>query len=209
MFLRPRAAAGVCRDFCAVALEHHVAAVCVPPTHVVGAVEGLHGSDVKVVALISHPFGADTPAVKAQACREAIAAGAQEVEVVVDLAAFASGYPGHIREELRRCLAGAREVNAEALVRAVIETGTFDDRHLRLLARAVLAAEVDMLVTSSGLAPEADGLLDIALMREEVGADLLVKAVRGARSQVEVEELLAAGASRVGVPTADALTGGH
>jgi deoxyribose-phosphate aldolase len=206
MLLRPRATGAECRAFCATAQELHVAAVCVAPTHVTDAHEVLRGTDVKLVALISHPFGADRPQIKARACRQALEEGAHEVEIVVDLARFASGDPNHVRDELRRCGQTAREARSEALVRAVIETGAFDDRSLRLLARAVAAGEVDTLVTSSGLAPEPSDALDIELMREEVGAAIAVKAVRAARTQDEARALLVAGANRVGVPTIDLLT---
>lgn len=207
MLLRPRATDADCAELCAQARELHVAAVCVPPTHVPGAAEALRGSDVKLVALISHPLGADRPPVKARACRQALEDGAQEVEVVVDLARFASGDPNHVRDELRLCGRVAREARPEVLVRAVIETAAFDDRTLRLLARAVAAGEVDMLVTSTGLAPEAPDALDIELMREELGAGIALKAVRAVRGADEAAALLVAGANRVGAPTADLLRG--
>lgn len=203
MLLRPRATPAECAALCRVALDRHVAAVCVPPTHVETAAELLRGSDVKLVALVSHPFGADRPDVKALACRRALEDGAQEVEVAVDLARFGGGDPNHIRDELRLCGQAAREARPEALVRAVVDTGACDDRSLRLLARAAVAAGVDLLVTGSGLTPEPEGALDVELLREEAGADVGVKAVRAARSLDEVAVLLAAGASRVGVPTAD------
>ena len=203
MLLRPRATPADCEALCRAALERHVAAVCVPPTHVALAADLLRGGDVKLVALISHPFGADRPDIKARACRRAIEDGAQEVEIAVDLGQFGGGDPNHVRDELRLCAQVAREADTEALVRAVIDTGAYDDRTLRLLARAVVAAEVDMLVTSSGLSPEPEGVLDVELMREEVGAGIGVKAVRAARTLDEVATLLVAGASRVGVASAD------
>ncbi|MGI9187261.1 MAG: deoxyribose-phosphate aldolase [Gaiellales bacterium] len=205
MLLRPRATPADCAALCATALEHHVAAVCVPPTHVVGAAAALRGTDVKVVALISHPFGADRPEIKARACVRALHDGAQEVEIAVDLGQFAGGDVNHVRDELRLCAHAAREADTEALVRGVIDTGAFDDRTLRLLARAVVAAEVDMLVTSSGLSPEPNDLLDVELMREEVGAQIGIKAVRAVRDLSEVSALLVAGASRVGATSADLL----
>lgn len=203
MLLRPRLTAGQCVAFCEAAMQAHVAAVCVPPTHVARASTALVGSDVKLVALISHPFGTDLPSVKALAGRRALEDGAHELEIVVDLAAFSSGDPNHVRDELARCIAEAREVRAEVLVRAVVETGVYDDRTLRLLVRAVVAAQVDMVVTSSGLVPEPEGVLDIELLREEVGAGVGVKAVRAVRGMDEVAELIAAGATRVGVSSLD------
>ena len=207
MLLRPRAGGAECAALCEVALRHHVAAVCAPPTHVAAAARLLRGTDVKLVALISHPFGADVPEVKARACARALEDGAQEVEVCVDLARFGDGDPTHVRDELRVCAAAARAARPEALIRAVLDTCAYDDRALRLLARAALAAEVDMVATSSGLAPEPEGVLDVELMREEVGAGIGVKAVRNARTADEAVALLVAGASRVGVPTADLLEG--
>jgi len=209
MLLRPRATDADCAALCAQALELHVAAVCVPPTHVPGAAEALRGSDVKLVAVISHPLGTDRPQVKARACRQALEDGAQEVEVVVDLSRFASGDPNHVRDELRLCARVAREARPEALVRAVIDTAAFDDRTLRLLARAVAAGGADMLVTSTGLAPEPPDALDVELMREELGAGIALKAVRAVRAPEEAAALLAAGANRIGVATADLLAGTH
>lgn len=205
MLLRPRVSLVECVAFCEAAKQAHVAAVCVPPTHVANASAALVGSDVKLVALISHPFGGDRPSIKAVACRRALEDGAQELEVVVDLATFGSGNPNHVRDELARCIAEARETRAEVLVRAVIETGVYDDRTLRLLVRAVVAAEVDMVVTSSGLVPEPDDALDIELLREEVGAGVGIKAVRGVRGLDEVSALIAAGATRVGTASLDIL----
>lgn len=205
MLLRPRATSAECTGLCQLALEHHVAAVCVPPTHVATAAAVVRGTDVKLVALISHPFGADVPEVKARACVRALQDGAQEVEIAADLAQFAGGDPNRVRDELRLCAQVSREADSEALVRGVIDTGAFDDRTLRLLARAVVAADIDMLVTSSGLAPEPSGLLDIELMREEVGAHVGVKAVRAVRGLDEAAALLVGGASRVGVSSTDLL----
>jgi len=203
MLLRPRLTTAECLAFCEAAKQTHVAAVCVPPTHVVAARGSLAGSDVKLVALISHPFGADRPSIKAVAGRRALEDGAQELEIVVDLAAFGSGNPNHVRDELSRCVAEAREARAEVLVRAVIETGVYDDRTLRLLVRAVIAAEVDMVVTSSGLVPEPDDTLDIELLREEVGPGIGVKAVRAVRGLDEVSILITSGATRVGMASLD------
>lgn len=205
MLLRPRATPADCAALCRLGLERHVAAVCVPPTHVAAAADLLRGTDVKLVALISHPFGADIPDVKARACARALAEGAHEVEVCVDLARFGGGDPNHVRDELRLCVAASRDARAEALVRAVIDTAAYDDRTLRLLARAVAAGQADALVTSSGLSPEAGGVLDVELMREELGPELGLKAVRGARGADEVAALLAAGATRVGVASGDLL----
>lgn len=207
LWLRSTASREACVAFCETAAALHVAAICVAPTHVRAAAEALAGTDVRVVALISHPFGADRPEVKALACALACEDGADDVEVVVDLARFRDGDPNHVRDELRRCRAALPGGGRVPTVRAVIDTAAYDDRHLRLLGRAVLAGGADMVVTSSGLAPEPEGSLDIELLREEVGTEVGVKAVRGARTVDEIRQLLAAGASRVGTTHLDDLVG--
>lgn len=207
MFLRASASRSTCVEACEAAGALHLAAICVAPTHVRTAAEVLGGSDVRVVALIGHPFGADRPEVKALGCALACEDGADDVEVVVDLARFRDGDPNHVRDELRHCRAALPRGGREPTLRAVVDTGAIDDRHLRLLARAVVAGGADMVVTSSGLAPEPEGVLDVELLREEVGPGVGVKAVRAARSVAEVKGLLAAGASRVGTTHVEDLLG--
>ena len=85
-----------------------------------------------------------------------------------------------------------------AQVRAVVETSHLDDRRIRLAARVVHAAGVDMVVTSSGLGPRSTTVLDVELLREELGGAIAIKAAGGIRTHGEALELIAAGANRVG-----------
>jgi deoxyribose-phosphate aldolase len=207
--LRPNAALADVDALCAEAARRHLAAVAVLPIHVARAAERLRGTDVKVVALVSFPFGADVPSVKAAGAAAAAQDGADEVEVVMALSTFLSGDVNAVRDDLSQIVRTARlrtvsSGRRELQVRAVVETAYLDDRRIRLAARVLRAAEVDMAVTSTGLAPKSASPLDVELLQEEL-AGIAVKAAGGIRTVGEARSLLAAGASRLGCTDAPAL----
>ena len=204
--LRANATESDVAALCSDALERHFAAVAVLPVHVRAAAEALRGTDVKVVALVSFPFGADVPAVKLAAAQAAAEAGAAEVEVVMGMAAFLGGDLPAVRDELREIvrafgLRGGRSV----AVRGVVETAYLDDNRIRLAAKVMTAAGVDAVVTSTGLAPRGASPLDVELLRGELDPRIAIKAVGGVRTVEEAADLLAAGAGRIGTSTAASL----
>jgi deoxyribose-phosphate aldolase len=204
--LRANATASDVDMLCADALERHFAAVVVLPVHVARAAEHLRGTDVKVVALISHPFGADVPAVKLAAAEAAAADGAADVEVVMALSAFLAGDLPSVRDELAAIVRAFRLRGGRAVgLRAVIETAYLDDRRIRLAARVMAAAGVDAVDTSTGLAPRGASPLDVELLRGELDPRVAIKAVGGIRTVEEAADLLAAGAGRLGTSSAAAL----
>jgi deoxyribose-phosphate aldolase len=197
--LRPTATMRDVEEACTVARRLHLAAIGVMPVHVALAAATLRGSDVKVIGLIGYPFGADTAAIKLAAAVAALDDGADEVEVMMALSAFLSGDVNAVRDELQTIVRAARRRPRPAAVRGVIETSYLDDRRVRLASRVLRKAGVDMAVTSTGLGPKAASVLDVELLREELGADIAIKAAGGVRTRSEVVDLIAAGAHRVAV----------
>ncbi len=124
--LRAQATVADAEAACDEARALHLGAVCVLPCLVAPVAERLRGSDVRVVALVSFPFGADVAVAKAEAAAAAIADGAHEVEVVMGTGRFLSGDVNGVRDELvaaRRAIAAAAGTTGrEPLLRAVIET---------------------------------------------------------------------------------------
>ncbi len=207
--LRANAVVADVHALCDEARALHLAAVAVLPAHVAPAAARLRGSDVKVVGLISFPFGADTPDVKAAAAEAAARDGADEVEVMIALSAFLSGEVNAVRDELAAIVRAARlrtvaSGRRPTLVRAVVETAYLDDRRIRLAARVLRAAGVDGAVTSSGLAPKSTSPLDVELLRDELDG-VAVKAAGGIRTLRDAHDLVAAGAARLGSTSAAAL----
>jgi deoxyribose-phosphate aldolase len=126
------------------------------------------------------------------------------------LSAFLSGDVNAVRDELSAIVSAARlrtisSGRRATVVRAVIETSYLDDPRIRLAARVLQAAAVDMAVTGSGLAPKTASPLDVELLREELGPGMPIKAAGGIRTVVEAHALMAAGASRLGVTAAGEL----
>lgn len=204
--LRANATASDVDALCADALERHFAAVVVLPVHVALAAGHLRGTDVKVVALVAFPFGADVPAVKLAAAQAAADDGAGEVEVVMSISTFLGGELPAVRDELAAIVRAFRLRGGRAVgVRGVIETAYLDDRRIRLAARVMSAAGVDAVVTSTGLAPRGASSLDVELLRGELDPRIAIKAVGGIRTVDEAADLLAAGAGRLGTSSAAAL----
>jgi len=189
---------------CGEATRYHFAAVCVPPCYVRLAAKELRGVDVKVATVVSFPFGADTTAVKAAAIREAISAGASELDIVMNLSKFLSGEFDYVADELASL---TQEVSVVAMnnglndvvVKVIIETAYLSDKMKRLATQIVAASGADFVKTSTGFGPAGATPEDVALLREEAPEGLAVKASGGIRTLEDALDMLNAGASRLGM----------
>lgn len=192
------------RRVCEEAARYHFAAVCILPCYVRLASEELRGADVKVATVISFPFGADTTAVKNAALREAIAGGASELDVVMNISRFLSGDFSYVAEELKSM---NQEVSAVAMnnglndvvVKVIVETAYLTDEMKRLATRMVAESGADFIKTSTGFAPAGATLDDVSLLRQEAPEGLGVKASGGIRTLEDSLDMLNAGASRLGL----------
>ena len=189
---------------CGEAARYHFAAVCVPPCYVRLAANELHRADVKVATVVSFPFGADTTAVKAAAIREAISAGASELDIVMNLSKFLSREFDYVADELASL---TQEVSVIAInnglndvvVKVIIETAYLSDKMKRLATQIVAASGADFVKTSTGFGPAGATPEDVALLREEAPEGLAVKASGGIRTLEDALDMLNAGASRLGM----------
>ena len=188
---------------CAEAAAHHFAAVCLFPHFVPLAADLLRGTGVHTCTVISFPFGADTPRIKALAAADAVARGADEVDVVINVPAFLSGEAGLVGDELVGVVRAVREQAADsgrghALVKAIIETCYLDEGLKRLACRLCEEAGVDFVKTSTGLGPHGAVEADVVLLRGCLGERVGIKASGGIRTADDAERMLSAGAGRIG-----------
>jgi deoxyribose-phosphate aldolase len=201
--LRPAATQADIQHLCKEAAQHHFASVCVPPCYVRLASRELRGTDVKVATVVSFPFGNDTTVVKAAAVRDAIAGGASELDVVMNISKFLSGEFYYVAEEL---LSLNREIGAvamnnglnDAVLKVIIETAYLTEEMKRLAVRIVAQSGADFVKTSTGFGPGGATVEDVALLREEAPEGLAVKASGGIRPLQDALAMLDAGASRLG-----------
>jgi deoxyribose-phosphate aldolase len=176
--------------------EHGFAAVCINPTWVRRAAGNLRGTDVAVASVIGFPFGATTTEVKALEARRAIRDGAGEIDMVINIGALKSGLHDEVREDIARVSDACREAGAANKV--IIEAALLTDEQKVIACRLAMQAKADFVKTSTGYSSGGATVFDVALMRETVGPRMGVKAAGGIRTAEDVEEMIAAGATRIG-----------
>ena len=194
--LRPDAVVGDIDKLCAEAAEFRFAAVCVNPTWVRRAADDLRDSDVGVASVVGFPFGATPTEIKVFEARRAIRDGAREIDMVINIGALKSGMHAQVREDIARVADACHE--AGALLKVIIETGLLTDEEKVIACRLALQAKADFVKTSTGYAKGGATVFDVALMRETVGPKMGVKASGGIRTAEDVQDMIAAGATRIG-----------
>jgi len=175
-------------------LQNNFYSVCINPSYVQTAVSELKDSAVKVCAVIGFPLGATTTATKAFEAAEAIASGAEEVDMVIHIGALKGGEEDYVRGDIAAVVKAA---NGKT-VKVIIESGLLADNEKVLACRLAKEAGAGFVKTSTGFGPGGATVGDIRLMRETVGPDLGVKASGGVRTLETARLMIEAGATRIG-----------
>jgi deoxyribose-phosphate aldolase len=194
--LRPDATAADIDQLCDEAIEYRFAAVCINPTWVRRAADRVRGTGVAVASVIGFPFGAATSEVKAMEARRAIRDGAREIDMVINIGALKSGMRDVVREDIARVSDACHE--AGALNKVIIETALLTDEEKVVACSLAMAAKADYVKTSTGYSSGGATVFDVALMRETVGPAMGIKAAGGIRTAEDVQDMIAAGATRIG-----------
>ncbi|HFI0506709.1 TPA: deoxyribose-phosphate aldolase [Streptococcus suis] len=187
------------------AKEYDFASVCINPTWVSFAAEGLKGTDVKVCTVIGFPLGANTPAVKAFETKDAIANGADEIDMVINIGALKDKNYDLVLEDIKAVV----EASGDKLVKVIIETCLLTDEEKVKACELSKEAGADFVKTSTGFSTGGATVEDVALMRKTVGPEMGVKASGGARSYEDAIAFIEAGASRIGASSGVAIMKGE
>jgi len=194
--LRPEASANDVRSLCAEALELGVFSVCVSPTFVALARQELEDGDVAVASVVGFPSGAHSSQVKALEAALAVSAGAQELDMVIDLGLAVAGDWAGVQQDI----AAVRSVAPDALLKVIIESAALDPAGIRAACVAAERAGADFVKTSTGFHPAGGASVEaVRAMSETVGDRLGVKASGGIRNTEDALAMVAAGASRLGL----------
>lgn len=180
---------------CQLARKYNVASVCVKPYHVKLAVEQLKGSDVEVGTVVGFPHGSSTTETKVFEARDAIANGATELDMVLNIGELKSGHADYVRQDIAAVVSAA---DGKALVKVIFENAYLTDEEKRLACELCEAAGADFVKTSTGYAPGGATIEDLKLMRANVGPQMQVKAAGGVRSLDAILEVIDVGTTRVG-----------
>ncbi|CAK6476052.1 deoxyribose-phosphate aldolase [Peribacillus castrilensis] len=180
---------------CEEAREYNFASVCVNPTWVKYASELLEGSEVKVCTVIGFPLGATTPETKAFETKDAIANGAHEVDMVINIGALKDKDDELVERDIRAVVAAS---TGKALSKVIIETSLLTDEEKVRACELAVKAGTDYVKTSTGFSTGGATVEDIALMRKTVGPNIGVKASGGVRNTSDAQNVIEAGATRIG-----------
>ncbi|MFN3528824.1 MAG: deoxyribose-phosphate aldolase [Bacteroidia bacterium] len=178
------------------AMAYGFAAVCVPSYFVRDMAEVLEGSRVKACTVIGFPFGYHPSLVKKHETEIALRQGAQEIDLVVNLAAWFSGDRKLVFDEIT-AISSVTHAH-QARIKVIIETGYLDAGNLQALCLLCAEAGVDYVKTSTGFGKEGAKIEVVQAMREILPDVVRIKASGGIRDREFAMQLLAAGADRIG-----------
>ena len=190
---------------CEEAHEHGFFSVCIQPSWVKTAAEKLADSEVKVCTVIGFPHGATTSEVKAFETKDAIANGADEVDMVINIGQLKAGNLDYVREDIRSVVDAA---NKEALVKVIIESSLLSEDEIITVSKLCKEAGADFVKTSTGFNGGGATVEAVALMRLTVGEDIGVKASGGVRSAEDAMKMIEVGATRIGASSGIAIVNG-
>ena len=195
--LKPDAIPAQVEQLCAEARENNFCAVCVNPINVDQVHTLLKGSGVKTCSVIGFPLGATPTEQKVFETRSVIAAGAEEVDMVLNNGAFKSGDIETVRADVAAVAAACHE--GGAILKVILETGLLSDEEKLRACKLCVEAKADFVKTSTGFGFGGATLEDIALMSGAVKeAGLGVKASGGVRDYAAACAMIEAGATRIG-----------
>lgn len=203
--LKPEASEAQIRALCKEALEYDFYSVCVNSCHVPLACEMLAGSDVKVAAVAGFPLGAMSAAAKVFEAREAVEAGASEIDMVINVGALKEGRYEYVKDEIAALVDVCHgypltygDNAGDALLKVIIETCLLTDEEIIKACELAVQAGADFVKTSTGFSTGGATEEAVALMRRVVGDKAKIKASGGIRTLADAEKFIKLGADRLG-----------
>ncbi|HUH68534.1 MAG TPA: deoxyribose-phosphate aldolase [Mycobacterium sp.] len=205
--LKPEATSADVAALVAEAAELGVYAVCVSPSMVPVAVEV--GGGVRVAAVAGFPSGKHVSAVKADEAALAVASGASEIDMVIDVGAALAGDVDAVRSDIEAVRAAVPAAVLKVIVESAVLLSRAGGRTLAEVCRAAEDAGADFVKTSTGFHPAGGASVHaVVLMNETVGGRLGIKASGGIRTAADAVAMLAAGATRLGLSSSRAVLDG-
>lgn len=181
------------QQICEDALSYGTASVCIPPSYVKQAREYL-GDRMEVCTVIGFPNGYNTTAVKEFEIRDAVANGAGELDMVINLGWVKDGRFDLVEEEIRIL----KKACQGKILKVIVETCLLTEEEKQKLCETVTSAGADFIKTSTGFSTAGATFADIKLFREHIGPEVKIKAAGGIASFEDAEEYIRLGAARLG-----------
>ena len=186
------------KQLCEKAKSYGFYAVSVNPRWVALAAEWLAGCKVKVDSVVSLPVGADSTKIKAAAAKDAILAGADEIDMVADLAAIIEGDSRYLLNQLQAVLKVCRSMRPAVVLKVIIESAAVSRDQKIFACRIAQEAGVDFIKTSTGMNPAGGASIEDIKLIKETAPNCKIKAAGGIKTAKQALEMLHAGADRIG-----------
>ena len=182
------------KRICDEAMEYGFASVCINPCHVAYCADYIKDSDVNVCTVIGFPLGANTSAVKAFETKDAIANGADEIDMVMNIGALKDKNYDLVRDDVKAVVEAANGT----LVKVILETCLLTEDEIKKACELCVEAKADYVKTSTGFSTRGATIEDVRIMKEAVHGKAKVKAAGGVRTPEDMVKIVAAGADRIG-----------
>ena len=204
--LKPEATEEQVDKLCAEAAKHHFYSVCVNSSWAEHCARKLGGTGVKVCAVVGFPLGAMDSRAKAFEARTAIANGANEIDMVMNVGAMKAKNLKVVKEDI---LSVRRACRSGIILKVILETCMLTDEEKVLACQISKDAEADFVKTSTGFNKSGATVADVMLMRRTVGPKMGVKAAGGVKSYEDAIAMIRAGATRLGTSSGVLLVSGQ
>ena len=182
------------KRICDEAMEYGFASVCINPCHVAYCADYLKDSDVNVCTVIGFPLGANTSAVKAFETKDAIANGADEIDMVMNIGALKDKNYDLVRDDVKAVVEAANGT----LVKVILETCLLTEDEIKKACELCVEAKADYVKTSTGFSTRGATIEDVQIMKAAVHGKATVKAAGGVRTHEDMVKIVEAGADRIG-----------
>lgn len=182
------------KTLCEEAKQYDFASVCVNPSFVSYCAKELEGSDVMVCTVVGFPLGATTSETKAFETKQAIANGASEVDMVLNVGAVKEGNYDYVIADIEAVVAAAEG----KCVKVILETCLLTDEEIVKACECCVKAKATFVKTSTGFSTAGANPRVVKIMKEAVHGQCKVKAAGGVKCFADMEEMIAAGADRIG-----------
>ncbi len=187
---------------CELAKKYHVASVCVKPCDVRLAASILQGSDVKVGTVVGFPHGSSVTSIKVAEAKQAMADGAVELDMVINIGALRSARYEEVKVDIQAVVDVSK---GHALVKVILENAYLTDEEKVIACHLCEEAGADFVKTSTGYAPGGATLEDVRLMRSSVSEKVEIKCAGGVRTLDALLAMIDAGVTRSGATTTAAI----
>jgi deoxyribose-phosphate aldolase len=194
--LKPDATPDQIAQLCFEARKYGFASVCVNPAWIKLCADLLKGTEVKVCSVVGFPLGATPPEVKVFETEQVIKDGATEIDMVINIGALKAGDTELVARDIRGIVETAHRHGA--IVKVIIEVALLTDEEKVIASLLSKEAGADFVKTSTGFASSGATVRDVELMRRTVGPEMGVKAAGGVRTREDAENMVKAGATRLG-----------